>query len=111
MYVEDYASRSSTSDFIPDNQTHDGNFIRGLCNPGFHWYMNSILQQLFYVPTSRQTILTREITALSSLSEQLLCDLHEIFVNPADSTHTEAVQSSKLFRYFHDSEGNSFDPH
>ena len=110
MYVEDYASRSSTSDFIPDNQTHDGNFIRGLCNPGFHWYMNSILQQLFYLPNFRQNILTREITAPSSLSEQLLCDLHDIFVDLADSTHTEAVQPSKLFRDFRDSEGNPLDP-
>ena len=92
------ASCSSTTDLIPDNQTHEANSIRGLCNSGFHCYMNSILQQLFYLPSFKQKILTREITEHSSLSEQFLCDLHEIFVNLADSTHTEAVQPSNLFR-------------
>ena len=94
MYVEDDSSRLSTTDLIPDNQTHEANSIRGLCNSGFHCYMNSILQQLFYLPSFKQKILTREITEHSSLSEQFLCDLPDIFVNLAD----KAVQPSNLFR-------------
>ena len=73
MFVDDSYRSPNTNCAAPETQFPIITYTRGLCNPGVQCYMNSILQQLFYLPNFRENIITREIASPSSLSEQLLC--------------------------------------
>ena len=56
MFVDDSYRSPNSNSTPPEKQSPAVTYIRGLCNPGVHCYMNSILQQLFYLPNFRETI-------------------------------------------------------